>query len=165
MAMQFQNNIQKKRFWMIYGIVVFMMIVGGFKTLFSFSINTSESLPQTLFFVLKNHWPEKGGFVVFKFPGKQFYSPKDEFVKYYKGAPGDRVETRGKEIYLNGEKVAVAKEKSLKGVPLTPLHFNGIIPPGKMFVMGESKDSYDSRYEDVGLVDTDRIVGAAYPIF
>ena len=165
MTLKFQDKSQKKRFWIFYGIIAFLLILGGARYFYSISINTSESLPQTLFIMVKRQLPEKGGFVVFKFPGKRFYSSKDEFVKYYKGAPGDLVETRGREIYLNGEKVAVAKEKSLKGEPLYPLNFNGVIPPGKMFVMGESKDSYDSRYDDVGLVDVGRVVGAAYPLF
>lgn len=160
-----QNKNQKKWIWTIYGIVAMVMVLGIFQHYFSLSINTSESLPQTLFIVLKNKLPEKGGYLVFRFPGKRFYSPKDEFVKKYVGGSGDIVETRGQEIYLNGQKIATAKEKSLKGVPLYPLHFNGPIPSGKYFVMGESKDSYDSRYDDVGLVDSGDVVGAAYPVF
>ena len=41
--------------------------------------------------------------------------------------------------------------------------FNGKIPSDFMFVMGEHKDSYDSRY--FGLKEKSRVRAKLYPIF
>jgi len=146
----------------IIGVGLCVLIVIQF---YYISWNFSPSLPYTMFVVEKRGLPQKGGFVVFNFPGKQFYNPKDRFVKKVVGVPGDRVEVRGREVFLNGESVAVAKEKSVKGIPLAQLNFNGVIPEGKLFVLGMTKDSYDSRYEDVGLVDQNRIIWTGHPVF
>ena len=133
---------------------------------YALSWNFSPSVPYTLFLVTKGAVPtHKGEFVVFKFPGKNFFKPEDRFVKKVVGMVGDRVETQGRDVFVNGEKIATAKEKSMQGVPLAALDYDGLIPANKLFVLGMSKDSYDSRYQDVGLVDEARVVGTAIPIF
>jgi signal peptidase I/conjugal transfer pilin signal peptidase TrbI len=68
-----------------------------------------------------------------------------------------------KKFYCNGEYLVRAKVISLKGEPLQHFVFNGTIPNGFMFVMGQHKDSYDSRY--FGFVDKSRILAKAFPIF
>lgn len=68
-----------------------------------------------------------------------------------------------KKFYCNGEYLVRAKDFSLKGEPLQHFAFNGKIPKRAMFVIGEHKDSYDSRY--FGFVDKSRILARAYPIF
>jgi signal peptidase I/conjugal transfer pilin signal peptidase TrbI len=68
-----------------------------------------------------------------------------------------------KRFYCKGEYLVQAKEFSLKGEPLRHFVFNGPVPNGFMFVMGQHKDSYDSRY--FGLVEKNRIRAKAYPIF
>jgi signal peptidase I/conjugal transfer pilin signal peptidase TrbI len=68
-----------------------------------------------------------------------------------------------KKFYCNGEYLVRAKDISLKGEPLQHFVFNGTIPKGVMFVMGQHKDSFDSRY--FGFVDKSRILAKAYPIF
>jgi signal peptidase I/conjugal transfer pilin signal peptidase TrbI len=67
-----------------------------------------------------------------------------------------------KRFYCNGEYLVRAKDYSLKGEPLRHFVYRGTVPKGFMFVMGEHKDSYDSRY--FGLVDKSRILAKAYPI-
>jgi signal peptidase I/conjugal transfer pilin signal peptidase TrbI len=68
-----------------------------------------------------------------------------------------------KMYYCNGEYLVRAKDFSLKGEPLQHFVFNGTIPKGVMFVMGQHKDSFDSRY--FGFVEKNRIMAKAYPIF
>ncbi len=68
-----------------------------------------------------------------------------------------------KRFFCNGEYLGAAKDYSRKGEKMQYFTFNGKIPPGSMFVMGEHPDSYDSRY--FGLVDKSRVRSRLYPIF
>ena len=68
-----------------------------------------------------------------------------------------------KKFFCNGEYLVRAKDFSLKGEPLQHFTFNGPVPKGFMFVMGQHKDSFDSRY--FGFVEKSRILAKAYPIF
>jgi type IV secretory pathway protease TraF len=56
-----------------------------------------------------------------------------------------------------------AKEKTRKGVPLEPARAQGVIPPGMAFMVGDNKDSFDSRY--FGLVNKKSFVSRANGIF
>lgn len=67
-----------------------------------------------------------------------------------------------KRFFCNGEFLGVAKDYSHKGEKMQYFAFNGKIPPGSMFVMGEHRDSYDSRY--FGFVDKSRVRARLYPI-
>lgn len=69
----------------------------------------------------------------------------------------------GKRFFCNDEFLGVAKDYSLKGEKMQYFAFNGKIPKGFMFVMGEHKDSYDSRY--FGLKEKSRVRAKLYPIY
>ena len=58
--------------------------------------------------------------------------------------------------------LGVAKTKSMKGEPVQPFVFNGIVPINKVFATGGHKDSYDSRY--FGFVERSKITGLAIPL-
>jgi conjugal transfer pilin signal peptidase TrbI len=85
------------------------------------------------------------------------------FVKMVKGVPGDVVTREGRDYYINGVKVATAKEFSLKGEPLE-LGPTGIIPAGRYFVWTPHKDSLDSRYGRAGWISQDDVIGRAKPL-
>jgi conjugal transfer pilin signal peptidase TrbI len=79
------------------------------------------------------------------------------FVKLLACSPGDRLENRGRDFYCNGKYIGTAKTHSLKGEPLSHFQFNGAIPPGHYFAVGETRDSFDSKYW--GFVKADWILG------
>ena len=92
----------------------------------------------------------------------------DYFIKRIIGLPGETVQIRGSDIYINDEKLEENYGKD-------PIDYAGIaedpITLGKdqFFVLGDNREvSRDSRYEDVGLVDRKNIEGKAilriYPI-
>ena len=69
--------------------------------IFVSKFNYGLSVPFTKFEFLKWGEPKRGEVIVFLFP-------RDESLHYIKrvlGVPGDRVEFRGKEIYINDQKV------------------------------------------------------------
>jgi signal peptidase I len=86
---------------------------------------------------------------------------KEYYVKRLIGMPGETVQIKGKNIYINGK---VLKENYGKD----PITFSGIaeepITLGKdqYFVLGDNREvSLDSRYEEVGLVSRKNIGGRA----
>lgn len=97
---------------------------------------------------------------------------KEDYIKRLIGKPGDTVEYKKDQLYLNNKKVSEPylnynkkhkvgkyltenfKSKTLKGA-----HGEMKIPKNKYLVLGDNRqNSIDSRY-DVGLVDKDQLVG------
>ncbi len=101
--------------------------------------------------------PQPGDIVVFE------YEPGRDFIKRVIGVGGDTVESRGGQVYRNGE---VVNEPYL--LDEMPMHdFEPVeVPPGFLFMMGDyRKNSMDSRDPRVGLVSLEKIKGRALLIF
>jgi type IV secretory pathway protease TraF len=102
--------------------------------------------------------PEPGKYFAFT-----FLAVRDEprygqpFVKLLACSPGDHLENRGRDFYCNGDFIGTAKTHSLKGEPLAHFEYNGAIPPGHYFAVGETKHSFDSKYW--GFVRADWVLG------
>jgi signal peptidase I len=113
--------------------------------------------------------PERGDIVVFKYPQDE----TRDFIKRIVGAPGDVVQVRGQEVYVNGRLLDEPYMKATNSLP----HGGGetycayaygceplTIPAGAYFVMGDNRDnSQDSRYW--GFVHRDKIRGKAFLIY
>ena len=110
--------------------------------------------------------PERGDIIVFEFPedrDKSYFQRRD-FIKRIVGLPGDVVEIRNKNVFINGERIrtpeAVYKDGNLSSGPrdnMPPIK----VPNESYFVMGDNRDrSYDSRFW--GFVDRSAIKGLAF---
>lgn len=69
----------------------------------------------------------------------------------------------GHDFYCDGREIAVAKDFSLKGKELPRFLYNGEIPSDAVFVTGQHRDSFDSRY--FGFVRKTEVKAIAYPLF
>lgn len=76
---------------------------------------------------------------------------------------GEELKRKGRDFYCGEEYLGQAKERSQQGEPLTPFPFSGKIPSGKVFLVGDHPDSFDSRY--FGLVEKSNYQAWARPIF
>lgn len=67
------------------------------------------------------------------------------------------------DYYCNGQYLGRAKRRTLLGEPLTPFRYNGVVPDGMLFVVGDHRDSYDSRY--IGFVQHEMVEEIAWALF
>jgi len=123
-------------------------------------------LPYTKGRVLRFSKPERGDIIVFVFPE----DPDKDFIKRVIAVPGDTVEIREKQVFLNGEPqreeyTRFADGKTIDGFVRTRDNMPPLtVPPGQYFVMGDNRDrSYDSRFW--GFVGEDAILGKALFIY
>lgn len=111
--------------------------------------------------------PERGDVVVFRYPK----DPSIDYIKRVVAVPGDTIEVKDKQLYINGEKAVdphawiSAPQVILPGTEnprdnLGPL----IVPKERVFVMGDNRDnSYDSRFW--GFVDQKDLLGQAFILY
>lgn len=154
--------------WLTYSGLAFLLFWLALLFLrphYVIGINETDSMPGHVYLILKNQPPSRGELIVFRVPNTvKYYPPGHVFTKIVAGVPGDRVEYRGREVFINGKSYGYAKTHSQKGHPLA-LGPSGVIPPGHYFAWTSSKHSYDSRYADIGWVSPDRLVGKAIELF
>ncbi|MGA1795054.1 MAG: signal peptidase I [bacterium] len=120
--------------------------------------------------------PKRGDILVFKYPKDK----KRDFIKRVVGLPGDTLEIRDKEVYINGspldEPYAVFKDKENMFNKNHPAYYIDpyarnrdnfgpkVIPEENYFMMGDNRDfSQDSRYW--GFLDRELIEGKALVIY
>ena len=112
--------------------------------------------------------PGRGDIVVFKYPQDE----KRDFIKRVIGTPGDTVQVRGPQVFVNGTALREPYVKRIDTPPSGGQTYCGyaygceptLVPPDSYFVMGDNRDnSQDSRYW--GFVRRDKIKGKAFLIY
>lgn len=153
--------------WRLW-LAITCLIIAGTLIPYKFSVTLTPSLKHRIYWLTRN--PDKvvrGDYILFhhkELAAKVGMKKSEEMLKVIGCNEGDQLTVdEEKKFYCNGEYLVRAKDISLKGEPLQHFVFNGQIPKGVMFVMGQHKDSYDSRY--FGFVEKNRILAKTYPIF
>ena len=132
-----------------------------------FGINMSQSLPYHVVIIDKK-WTTltRGDFVVFV-PRPSEFSAQFRGIQFFKqvdGVAGDTVQRDYRNISINGRYVGFAMTRTLRGNVLNPIDAQ-IIPAGMVYVRGDHPQSFDSRYQECGLVGQEQIVGKAHVLF
>jgi conjugal transfer pilin signal peptidase TrbI len=80
------------------------------------------------------------------------------FAKIIIGMPGDLIEVVDRKLILNGHEIGKILET------FAPIK-EGVIPDEFYFVAGLHPESYDSRYEEIGLISRTAFRERLWPIF
>jgi len=156
---------KKKPAWLILLLIPFVYL--GSRIPENFAVTTSASLSHRIYFLVRLKKEDKihrGDYVWVRSLSSKYIDDGKEFsvIKRVACNTGDLLEVSNRNYSCNGQFLGRAKIYSLKGEPLKNFIFNGIIPEGKVFVMGEHKDSFDSRY--LGFMDRDNIGAIGLPL-
>ena len=133
-------------------------------------INRSESLPIHAVLIQKGRLPAKPDQIfVFKLQNNPAYNFAEvNFIKLVAGFAGDKIEVVNQDFYITHKFthkfIGTAKTQGLKGETLNPLS-SQTIPQHKFFAYTPHPDSYDSRYQQIGLIDEKDIIGTAIVAF
>lgn len=162
-----REELVKFRKNFIRGICIVGMLILLFELLspwFKLAVPLTNSIGGHLYLIVKNKIPQKGDLAAFWPPENKLYK-NIYFIKYVKGVGGDVVTKIGTRFFINGEYIGEAKDKSsIDKLPLA-LNIGGLIAKDHYFMWTPHKESYDSRYKDIGYITTPHIMGVAYRIF
>lgn len=116
--------------------------------------STTNSLPYSTFLMLKTLPPCKGDYTCLE---SAWYGCR--VIKEVIGVSGDVV-TYDYSGFLSVGDVVIGKPhpQASNGRPLTPVQ-SGVIPEGYVFLRGSHDRSFDSRYQEMGLVHKRKLEG------
>lgn len=146
-------------------IGIFCLILAGLGSCTQLLENVSESLDDVRYLlVLKTTKIKRGDIVSIRGHTPQ-YVGNHIFTKRVIGLPGDCIIRDTTHLALKAQNGAFAFTLPLlmqtkEGQPLTPLSLE-VVPQGYFFVTGDHIRSFDSRYEEFGLVKKEKIYGKA----
>jgi signal peptidase I len=132
-----------------------------------FAVTLTPSVDHRVFFLKygpQENELKRGVYVLFDIRSEYIDRGKAHTtIKRIACTGGERLLIRGAASYCDGRAIAVAKERSLRGEMLPHFAYDGKIPEGALFVTGQHRDSFDSRY--FGFVQAKEVKALAYPIF
>ncbi len=110
--------------------------------------------------------PKLGDYVVARMPktgmgvgGRE----GDRIIKIVMAGPGDEIRIEGTELWINGKHTdRLWLAKSLPGKTVGDFDTRHVLGPREFFVMGTTKESFDSRYW--GPLNREAIIGTAHPV-
>ncbi len=149
------------------GSMLDTLLIGDHLLVNKFIYGTHLPFSDQRFLTLRH--PQRGDVIVFEFPGdaSKSYFDRRDFIKRVIGEPGDKIEIREKNVFVNGvlykNPGEVHKDPQLVPAVASPRDFAGpiIVPKDSYFVMGDNRDySYDSRFW--GFVPEKKIKGLAF---
>lgn len=127
----------------------FVSYLGGY----GIRVNRSPSLKNKVYLSFPASEPKLGQIVTFSHP-----KSKVTFAKVVAGKPGDVVQIEKGKVFINGDEKGCVLES------FAPIN-NGVIPNEFYFLMGTHPDSFDSRYEEFGLISKKLIKERLWAIF
>lgn len=150
----------------IIAVVIVMTVVIMFSIRYNIVINHDGSLPINGVIIKLGQIPTKNDeiFVFNVRNNAHFQSKNIKFIKYIGGFAGNQIKIREREVYVADRPIGYAKTQSKKGIPLN-ITEETVIPEHKFFAYTPHKDSFDSRYQEIGLIDEKDIIGTAVLTF
>ena len=141
----------------VFGMLVYLALFG------TVVLNATDSLHANGFFALKYPKPMIRGAVVVVPPPDRFADKFEGlvFAKRLIGRPGDVITRKGSSVCIAGDCFAQGHKN---GAPFGTLLAEGAIPKGFIAPMGETANSLDSRYAEVGLFQIKDVIAVGFAI-
>jgi conjugal transfer pilin signal peptidase TrbI len=126
-----------------------------------------QCLPPSRWFLIDRHDREVNQGRIVAFAARDlgpYFRDGQTIIKRAAGVPGDRVEVGPEAVRINGATVGegLALARTLKRPPTDFLR-NDVVPPGHLWMMGATADSFDSRYW--GFLPERQVIGRAYVLW
>jgi conjugal transfer pilin signal peptidase TrbI len=157
-------NLKTRQFAIAFIALALVGAILFLKENYFFIHNKSVSLNARWFVIAKKQIPQKGQIFAFTVFNPNAYKQGEIFIKIAAGIAGDEISIKERDFYINKQLIGTAKTVSLKGQPLT-MSNSGVIPDRHFFAYTPHKDSYDSRYQEIGLINEAQIIGTAVLAF
>jgi signal peptidase I/conjugal transfer pilin signal peptidase TrbI len=171
--MGIKESLRSLSFWKVVVVILFLAIPGLIlpsKFVFSYG----DSVKYKLFWKVSHDGISYEDYVVVKMPKEDPFARGVNIVKRAGCLAGDELLVKGKDYYCvrsrEGVYLGTAKERARNGMRVNQFNPCGggnecrvKVPEGYIFVIGDHKDSYDSRY--FGWVSYERIITVVKPIF
>ena len=126
-----------------------------------------QCLPPSRWFLIDRHDREvtQGGMIAFAALGlAPYFRDGQTIIKRAAAVPGDRVEVGLETVRINGATVGegLALARTLNRPPTDFLR-DDVVPPGHLWMMGATADSFDSRYW--GFLPEHQVIGRAHVLW
>ena len=142
-------------------VLILLVVMFGLSGV-SIAFNATDSLKEKMFVMVPVKYTliKKNSYVAFHKRDSFF----DDILvtKKVVAVSGDSIKVKNNEVIVN-EKHLIIKANAKNGAILHPVSIS-TVPHGKLFVAGDNPDSFDSRYEEFGLVDEKDINYVSYGI-
>jgi conjugal transfer pilin signal peptidase TrbI len=149
-------------------VILGLMLYLGARFHVAINDQSAKCLPPYKVFLVDRHdrTIDRGGIYAF-FAGERmapFFAPEMLVIKQVVGGPGDRVQVTEATTKVNAETVGAGLDlaKTL-GKPEEQLVRELEVPQDALWIMGATRDSFDSRYW--GPLPMHQIIGRAYALF
>jgi signal peptidase I len=88
-------------------------------------------------------------------------SPEKDFIKRVIGLPGETVEIKRGEVFIDGERI----DEPYLEVPLDTGDFGPkTVPPDSLFVMGDNRPNSNDSRRGLGFIPYDKVIGRAFVV-
>lgn len=161
--------IDKRRYFskksaILFSIILLPCLIGWWLITYTqFLEVSSDSLEDIHYLLVHKTTSVKRGDIISIQGHPPQYVGEHIFTKRVVGLPGDQITKTKNWLKIKAKNSSIISifpllEKTKNGQVLTPLSFK-IIPEGHLFVGGDHPRSFDSRYEEFGLVPMESVWG------
>ena len=125
----------------------------------------TPSIAGHVFLVFPGVAPQRGDLVAFHAPANPYYPRELWWMKYLVGMPGDRIVHHGRSLWVAGVYRGITQQRAQQDNRPLAMIADGVIPAHDLFVWGTHTRSLDSRYQIIGLIRDDQVIGRGFRVF
>lgn len=139
--------------------LIALSLAGAYALLKSILIPATHSVNPHVLFRTGHSASKQDQYVTFLLKDDYLPGGSSHLVKRLGCIAGQYLMREANQFYCDGKQIALVMLRDSDGKSLPQFHYAGIIPVGKAFAVGDTINSYDSRYWGfISIADTERLV-------